>query len=358
MPYTENHIRGDGKMIDHSIGICSTGIYEPEEIQNVEDFKVVEGISDEKIKKLGIERLRVASKNEHPSDMAIKAAKNALRDSDIRPEDIDIVVYTQAFFSDHLMWPDYAEIQHKIGAVNANSLKILQQCNGQVAAIDYIYSKMLSDKNINTALIVAAEKYCKPLMNRWQSSNTAFWGDGASAALIKRGEKSNEILGTSLSTDGTYNRIWQASYKGGTVLPFSDEVRLEKDRMLVDFVKSGGIYQTDDNMRKIIVDNMISKNNQVLSNILKNANEEIKINKVITVNLGISWISQVVQILNVPIENTSAYIAKDYAHMGACDLIFNLHKMKSDGQISQGDNVVLFSSGAGYSSGCVLLKYI
>ena len=345
-------IMGDG------IGIHSTGIYEPKQVVNVEDIKLEEGISEEKIKKLGIERLRVASESEHPSTMAINAARSAIEVGDINPLDIDLVVYTQAFFSDHLIWPDYAEIQKEIGAVNANSLKILQQCNGQVAAIDYVYSKMVADRSVNVALIVGAEKYCKPLMNRWKSSNTAFWGDGASAAIIKRGVLNNEILGTSLATDGTYNRIWQASYKGGTELPFSNEVKLEKDEMLADFVRSGGVYQTDDNMRKIIVDSMISKNNQVLTNILKNMSENIKITKVVTINLGINWANQVGQTLNVSLENTSGYVAKDYAHMGACDLIFNLHKMREDGRIQSGDNVVLFSSGAGYSSGSVLISYL
>ncbi len=346
------------RMTNVNIGICATGIYEPERVVYIEDVKVEEGISEEKIKKLGIERLRVAAEDEHPSNMAIKAAKAAIESGDIDPLSIDIVVYTQAFFSDHIIWPDYAEIQKEIGAVNANSLKILQQCNGMIAAIDYIYSKMFSDKSVNVALIVAAEKYCKPLMNRWKSSNTAFWGDGASAVIIRRGEASNVILGVSLTTDGTYNRIWQASYKGGTVLPFSNEVTLEKDEMLADFVRSGGVYQTDENMRKIVVDSMVSKNNQVLKNVLKNVNENIEINKVITVNLATNWPGKIANSLNVSIENTSSYIAKDYAHMGACDLIFNLHIMRQDGHIQRGDNVVLFSGGAGYSAGCVLIRYL
>ncbi|MCX7922138.1 MAG: hypothetical protein N3B21_09030 [Clostridia bacterium] len=345
-------------MVSETIGICATGIYEPGQFVNVEDVKLIENISEEKIKKLGIERLRVASGEEHPSDMAVKAAKHAMENGNINPEDIDIVIYTQAFFSDHLVWPDYAEVQHRIGAVNANSFKILQQCNGQVAAIDYAYSKMMADRSISTVLIVAAEKYCKPLMNRWKSANTAFWGDGASAAVIKRGVESNVIIGTSLATDGTHNRVWQASYKGGTVLPFSDEVILEKDEMVADFVRSGGVYQTDDSMRKIIVDCMISQNNRVLSKILKSAGEDVKVDKLVTVNLGINWISQAAQSLGVSIENTSAYLAKNYAHMGACDLMFNLHKMRADGRIASGDNVVLYSSGAGYSSGCVLLRYL
>jgi 3-oxoacyl-[acyl-carrier-protein] synthase-3 len=253
------------------------------------------------------------------------------------------------------VWPDYAEIQAKIGAKNANSLKILQQCNGQIASLDYVRSKMLSDNDINLALVVAAEKYSKPLINRW-NSNLLFWGDGASAAVIKRSQKvNNTILFSKLITDGTYNRIWQASLKGGTVLPFSHKTKLAKNEMLADFFRFGAKYQYDDSERKKITDLMCSKNNQIISTLLK---ANIKINKIVTVNREISWIYDIANKFNVDINNTSAYLVKDYAHMGACDIIFNFHKMLLDNKIKKKDKVLLLSVGAGYSAGIILLEFL
>jgi len=339
-----------------TIGICSTGIYEPSRIEYVEQVKDIEGLTEERIKKNGVTCLRIASDNESPSVMAIEAAKSAIERAGIVGKEIDLVVYTQAFLPDHLIWPDYAEIQHAIGAINANSMKILQQCNGQLACLDYVYAKMQVDQSINIVLIVAAEKYAKPLIDRW-NSNALFWGDGASAVLVRRAEETNRILGTKLATDGAFNRLWQASYKGGAVCPISHENRLEKDEMLVDYLRSGGEYQFHSPLRETISNTMLAKNMQVISDLIEQLNGRVRINKIATVNRELSWIEKLAQLFDLGIEDTSAYLVKNYGHMGACDILFNLHKMLVDGVIERGDGVLLFGAGAGYSVGGVLLEY-
>lgn len=340
-----------------SIGICSTGIYEPVQIQYVEDVKILEQLDETRIEKNGVDSLRIASEQETNSYMAICAAKEAIKNAGIDGQDIDLVVYTQSFLPDHLIWPDYAEIQKEIGATKANSLKILQQCNGQMACLDYVYAKMLADKSINYSLIVASEKYPKPLINRW-NSNALFWGDGASAAVVKRAEDTNRILATRLATDGTFNRIWQATYKGGVVFPISNENGLMKDEMLADYKRSGLEYQTHGPVRDAIVHSMTEKNMCVLSSILNQLNENLTITKVVTVNRELSWIEKITRQINLNISNTSGYLVREYGHMGACDIFFNLHKMLIDKQIDTGDIVLIFGAGAGYSVGAALIEYM
>jgi 3-oxoacyl-[acyl-carrier-protein] synthase-3 len=353
-----NALGGVLNMAEENIGVCGTGIYEPQEVRYLKNIKETEGISEEKLKKSKVKKLRVASEDEQPTDMAIEAAKSAIKDAGINGEEIDLVVYTQASLPDHLIWPDYAEIQTEIGALEANSFKIRQQCSGQLLAMDYVYSKMKADENIDSAIIVAAEKHNKPIINRWKTGRgNMFFGDGASALIMRRSAETNKMVDSYFSTDGKHNRLWQATYKGGTELPFSHQVGLEKGEMLVDFIRSKERYiEKSGYTEEDILNSMASQNIKVISKITNKLKREI--DKLVTVNLFPAQNEKIADIISVNNGDTSNYIIEDYAHIGACDIAFNLHKMLKDNEIEKGDVVLLFSITVGYSVGGVLLTYL
>ena len=88
--------------------------------------------SDEWIReRSGIEQRYFVEEGTSTSDLGVAAAKKALDDAGVKPEEIDYVVFAT-------MTPDYyfpgagSILQHKLGLKNVPSLDIRQQCSGFV----------------------------------------------------------------------------------------------------------------------------------------------------------------------------------------------------------------------------------
>ncbi|MBC8349153.1 MAG: 3-oxoacyl-ACP synthase, partial [Verrucomicrobia bacterium] len=82
-------------MISNSSAIVMLGLgsYAPENrLTNLELSKKVDTSDDWIFSRTGIRERRIASDEESTSDLAMRAAQNALKDADVLPEEIDLVV--------------------------------------------------------------------------------------------------------------------------------------------------------------------------------------------------------------------------------------------------------------------------
>src|ERR1700747_538505 len=76
-----------------TVSIVGTGSYVPEKILTNEDLSRIVDTSDEWITtRTGIKERRVAAKDENTSDMATKAALNAIEEAKISPKEINLIL--------------------------------------------------------------------------------------------------------------------------------------------------------------------------------------------------------------------------------------------------------------------------
>ena len=100
-----------------SIIIAGTGSYVPSKIVTNDDIAKIVDTSDEWIYERSGIRRRHFSENESASDMAVKAAKNAIEDAGINVQDIDLVIVTTV--TPDMMFPSTAcLLQAKLGIRN------------------------------------------------------------------------------------------------------------------------------------------------------------------------------------------------------------------------------------------------
>ncbi|SNT01195.1 3-oxoacyl-[acyl-carrier-protein] synthase-3 [Anaerovirgula multivorans] len=339
----------------NSIGIAGLGIYLPEDIAYVKEIQKQENLTDERIQDMGIVKLHMASDKVEPSDMAIEAAKEAMADAGVEADEIDALVY-YTVFPDYLKWADYARIQHEIGAKNAYSFKVDQACCSSIIGLDYALARLKTDPDMNTVLVVCADKYEKPLVNRWKAANANFYGDGASAAIIRRGVTSNRILGVNNITDGSFNHLWYIPVGGTKEPPTSENVRA--GRFVLDCIKTASEYLSTEENRKKLYNTLIQNNRKVMVDLLERHEFTLQnVDKLIMYNLGKSVMDKIIEVVEIPIENTSYYLSKHVGHIGAADIFYNLKMMLDDGKIVKGDLVAIFSAGAGFSWSSALIQY-
>ena len=74
-------------------GIMGSGSYLPSKILTNADLEnMVETSNEWIIERTGIRERRISEKNELNSDMAVQAAKMALKNSNVNPEELDLII--------------------------------------------------------------------------------------------------------------------------------------------------------------------------------------------------------------------------------------------------------------------------
>ena len=135
--------------------IAGIGHYVPENIMTNEDLTQYMDTSDEWIRaRTGIKERRFASKDQSTSDLSCMAAKIALEDANVLPDQIDLVVV--ATITPDMPFPSTAcLLQHKLGLGKVACFDLEAACSGFLYALD-VADAMLSSGRYRKALVIGA----------------------------------------------------------------------------------------------------------------------------------------------------------------------------------------------------------
>ncbi len=184
--------------------IISTGSYLPKKVLTNQDIERIVDTSNEWIiERTGIEERHIASTEESSVDMAYHASLDAIERSNIKAQDIDMIVV--ATTTPERKFPSTAVLlQNKLDLKNCSAFDINAACTGFVYAIDIAdqYIKNGTSKNV---LVVGTEKITSLL--DWKDRNTCvLFGDGAGAVLLSASE-SPGIISSTIVSDGSYKDL-------------------------------------------------------------------------------------------------------------------------------------------------------
>jgi 3-oxoacyl-[acyl-carrier-protein] synthase-3 len=117
--------------------------------------------------------------------MALHAATEACKRCGQRPDDIDVLLYADSWHQGPAGWhPQYYLQRHLVGG-DALSVEIRHGCNGMFSALELASCQLLAGRR-RAALLVAADNYGTPLVDRWQMGPGFVVGDAASAVVLTR----------------------------------------------------------------------------------------------------------------------------------------------------------------------------
>lgn len=182
-------------------GILGIGSYVPEKKLTNYDLEQMMDTSDEWIvSRTGIKERRIASDEQDTSHLAYEAAVAALKDADVKAEDLDLILV--ATVTPDTSFPSVAcMIQERLGAKNAAAMDISAACAGFIYGV-VTATQFVNSGTYNRILVIGAEKLTK-IVN-WEDRNTAvLFGDGAGAAIIGPVSEGRGILSYELGADGT-----------------------------------------------------------------------------------------------------------------------------------------------------------
>jgi 3-oxoacyl-[acyl-carrier-protein] synthase III len=306
-------------------GIIGLGRYLPEKILSNQDLEKMMDTSDEWIRTMtGIEERRIASDSVNTSDMAYEAALKAIKNANITPEDIDLILV--ATVTPDQPFPSVAcMIQERIGAKKAAALDISAACAG------FMYGMVMAKQFIEVGtyqniLVVGVEKLSK--ITNWEDRNTAvLFGDGAGAVVMGPVSEGRGVLSFELGADGSGGKhLYQEkdfiTMNGREVFKFA--VR-QMGESCVHVLEKAGLSKED-------VDFLIPHQ----------------------ANIRIMEASR--QRLELPIEKMSKTIHK-YGNTSAASIPISIVEELEAGKLKDDDLIVLVGFGGGLTWGAIALRW-
>jgi 3-oxoacyl-[acyl-carrier-protein] synthase-3 len=305
-------------------GIIGIGRYVPEKVVTNFDLEKMMDTSDEWIRtRTGIEERRIAADDMDTSDMAYLAAKKALEDAEIAPQDIDLILV--ATVTPDRAFPSVAcMLQERLGAVKAAALDISAACAGFIYGM-VTASQFIDNGTYRYILVVGAEKLSK-IMD-WNDRNTAvLFGDGAGAVVMGPVSQGRGILSFELGADGTGGKhLYKEEYivmNGREVFKFAVRQMGESS---INVLEKAGLTKED-------VDFLIPH------------------------QANIRIVEAARQRLELPEEKMSTTIRK-YGNTSAASIPISLVEELEAGKIKEDDLIIMVGFGGGLTWGAIALRW-
>lgn len=314
--------------------IAGTGSYLPAQILTNAELAQRVDTSDEWIRtRTGIAQRHIAAPGEQTSDLALAAARQALRAAEIAPAEVDLIVL--ATTTPDMVFPSTACIlQDKLGTRNGPAFDVQAVCSGFVYALG-LADLMVKGGQARNALVIGAEIYSRIL--DWSDRRTCvLFGDGAGAVVLTPSAKPG-ILSTHLHADGHYRNILAVP---GTVAHGA--------------VSGSPLLTMDGNtVFKFAVKVLAEVAHEALT-----ANElpTSAIDWLIPHQANIRIMEATAKKLHLPADRMVSTVEK-HANTSAASIPLALDLAVRDGRIRSGQHVMLLGVGGGFTWGSVLLRW-
>ena len=288
----------------------------------------------------GIKERRIAAENEATSDLAYNAAIKALKSSNTKAVDIDLIVVAT-------MTPDYftpsvsAILQKRLGAHHAAAFDLGAACSGFVYGLE-AGGNFIATGMYKKVLVIGAEVFSRIL--DWEDRNTCvLFGDGAAAAVLGEVEEGYGLLGSHLGTDGDLDDVLVVP-AGGSRKPSSHETVDNRSHYLK--MKGPEVF-------KFAVKSMPMAVEKVLENTGITIDE---LELIVPHQANMRIINSAAKRLKFPVEKFIINLDK-YGNTSAASVGLALGEALENNRIKKGDNIALVGFGAGLTYASCVLKW-
>jgi 3-oxoacyl-[acyl-carrier-protein] synthase III len=327
---------------DVEVCVAGTGSYLPERILTNEELAKMVDTSDEWIvTRTGIKERRIAAGDEFTSHMASKAARKALEQAGMSPQDIELIVVA-TITPDSPTPATACHVQQQLGASKAVAFDISAACSGFLYAMK-ICKRLISDGAFNNALIIGAEKLST--VTNWEDRSTCvLFGDGAGAAVLRRAQPGEgSIVATEMGTDGNLTHLLEIP-GGGSACPITESnVNLHTHTLTMQGKE----------VFKIAVTRMKEAAEKVIERAGWRAED---IACVIPHQANLRIIDAIADRLAVPNERVFVNLDK-YGNTSAAAVAIALDEANRSGAFKRGDHIVLVVFGAGLTWAAAAIRW-
>lgn len=324
-----------------TVSIVGTGSYLPERVLTNKELEHMVDTTDDWIyTRTGIRERRIAAENEATSDMATKAAQQAMEMAGVTAHEVDMIVV--ATCTPDMFFPSTAcFVQKQIGAPNAFCMDLSAACSGYLYALEVAH-RFVATQCAQTALVIGAEKMSSVI--DWQDRTTCvLFGDGAGAAVLQARGEPHGILSTVLGANGTLSDLLSIP-GGGSRNPCTPETLGNR----MNYLKMAG--------REVFKHAVTNMSNAVREALEQCGATMDDVACIIPHQANARIIQAIGQRMNAPMEKFYINVDK-YGNTSAASTIVALDEAVRSGRIRKKDLVLMVVFGGGFTWAASLVEW-
>jgi 3-oxoacyl-[acyl-carrier-protein] synthase-3 len=324
------------------VQIAGWGKYLPERVMPNSELERLVDTSDEWIRaRTGIGERRIAAAEETTCTLAVQAARRALECSQVRPEELDLIIVATCT-------PDYANmpataslVQHALGATRAGAFDLNAVCSGFLYGLA-TGSQFILNGVHRAVLVIGAEVFTRIL--DWQDRSTCvLFGDAAGAVVLRPTSEPGGLLSFVLGSDGSGACSLYVP-AGGSRQPASAETVANREH----YVKMQGreVFRF---ATRVVPESVL----QALDQAGLTTDD---IDLLIPHQANVRIIDAASKRLKLPEQAVFANVER-YGNTSAASIPVALCEALEEGRIHSGDTLVMSGFGAGLSWGTAVWKW-
>ncbi|MCM3632076.1 MULTISPECIES: beta-ketoacyl-ACP synthase III [Paenibacillus] len=327
-------------MNSKSVGILGAGKYVPEQVLTNQQLEQMVDTNDEWIvTRTGIKERRIAASDEATSDLAYKAAEQALHNAGLTAKDIDLIIV--ATVTPDMFFPSTAcLVQEKLGAT-CPAFDLSAACSG------FIYSLATANGFVQSGLyrkilVIGAETLSR--ITDYTDRNTCIlFGDGAGAVVVGEVEEGRGFQSFVLGADGSGGELLKVA-GGGSRKPATAETISNNEH---------SIHMAGNEVFKFAVRIMGSAAEEAIE---KAGISKADVDLLVPHQANIRIIQSSLQRLDLTEDKALINIDK-YGNMSAASIPVALAEAVEQNRIGEGDTLCLVGFGGGLTWGSTIIKW-
>lgn len=319
--------------------ITGLGYYVPEQVFDNQYMESIVETNDEWItQRTGIKERHICSDDQFTTDIATRAAENALKDAGIGAEDIDLIILAT-------VTPDYftpscsCVVQKNLGAVNSAAFDINAACSGFVTALT-IAKQFIECNQYKNILVIGADALSKA--TDYKDRGTCILFGDAAGAVVLSASATNGILATEIGARGVDgDKLTSLAYRED---PAETEKRVSGDKSTV--------WMAGSEVMKFAVKAMESAAKKVA----EEGGLDIKdVDLIVPHQANQRIIDSAVKRMGIEIEKVFVNLSK-YGNTSSASIPVALCEAVKEGRAKKGDKVIIVGFGGGLTWGAALLE--
>ena len=323
------------------IAITGSGCATPDVALDNDQLSQIVETSDEWITtRTGIRERHLMDEKGSLSELATKAAQNAIAMAGIAPTDVDLIILATSTPDD--LFGSAGQIQLCLGALQAVAFDLTAACSGFVFGL-VTASQFIRTGVYKNVLLIGAD-----ILSRWvdwsDRGTCILFGDGAGAVVMQANE-SDRVLGFELRSDGTQNASLQLAYNA-------------QNKEIVNGVTVGqGNYQPITMNGKDIYRFAVQKVPEVIEKALYRAELSAdQVDWLLLHQANQRILDSVAQRLNIPAHKVLSNLAH-YGNTSSASIPIALDEAVRQGKIQPGDIIATAGFGAGLNWGAAIFQW-
>jgi 3-oxoacyl-[acyl-carrier-protein] synthase III len=323
-----------------NVKIIGTGSFVPETIYTNEYLEtLVDTKADWIYKTLGIKERHIAFDTEATSDLAAKAALQAIESSNISVDDVDLIIVATTT-PDRQAPSTACIVQEKIKAFNSSAFDLAAVCSGFLYA-GVVATQFVSAGTYKNVLVIGADTFSK--ITDWTRRDCVFFGDGAGAAIFSVASHNEGFISTKLHADGRGKYAWTIPAGGSEKRTTQETI----DRGEHFFIMDGkAVYDTATTVLPKVIRAVLAESNLTL--------DDVKY--IIPHQPSIGVLKETAKRLGVSFDKFLTNMDK-YANTSAATIPLLLDETNKAGRLLPGDNILFAAVGAGWTWGATVMTW-